>query len=269
MPAPATAAPGGRPRPASAATPAPNGRSPVGPWRSPSSPHPRANRSAAGSRNSSRNCCRSAVSPPPCGYRMPPVMPRPTASRQPLRHHEFNLSSCGSGSAAANVLGASRILQKCAASRLVPNFRGQVSGSCEVAGDVRVTSTHTQTPQHVAADRMGLPLCMADQEGQQDQTTHPQNGEGAQQRRQQTVASLLAASPLTDPGPRLMPVAPGRDAVSTPEGARQVRAGSDGRMRVPAWQLSPNRRVAGHRIGPRAAFWTEGAGRSDSNRPPR
>ncbi|CAM5444274.1 hypothetical protein SPURM210S_01584 [Streptomyces purpurascens] len=114
MPAPATAAPGGRPRPASAATPAPNGRSPVGPWRSPSSPHPRANRSAAWSRNSSRNCCRSAVSPPPCGYRMPPVMPRPTASRQPLRHHEFNLSSCGSGSAAANVLGASRVLQKCA-----------------------------------------------------------------------------------------------------------------------------------------------------------
>jgi hypothetical protein len=39
-----------------------------------------------------KNCGRSAVSPPSCGYRVPPAIPRPTASRQPLRHHEFNLS---------------------------------------------------------------------------------------------------------------------------------------------------------------------------------
>lgn len=37
---------------------------------------PRANRSAAWSRNSSRNCCRSAVSPPPCGYRLLLAIPQ-------------------------------------------------------------------------------------------------------------------------------------------------------------------------------------------------
>ncbi|MFF9784247.1 hypothetical protein ACF1G7_18695, partial [Streptomyces libani] len=32
-------------------------------------------------------------SPPPCGYRMPLVIPQRTTKRQPLRQHEFNLSS--------------------------------------------------------------------------------------------------------------------------------------------------------------------------------
>ncbi len=54
---------------------------------------PRANRSAASSPDRSRNSRRSAVSPPPCGYRTPRRYrtERPPASR--TRHHEFSLSS--------------------------------------------------------------------------------------------------------------------------------------------------------------------------------
>ncbi len=53
---------------------------------------PRSNRSAASSRNRSRNSRRSAVSPPPCGYRIQRWYRGKQAAVSPLRHHECNLS---------------------------------------------------------------------------------------------------------------------------------------------------------------------------------
>ncbi len=70
-------------------------------WRSPNSPRPGRTSRAAFLRNSSRNCCRSAVGPPRRGYRMPgdtaadglpsaPTAPRVQPQNQPARRARGN-----------------------------------------------------------------------------------------------------------------------------------------------------------------------------------
>ena len=54
---------------------------------------PRANRSAAWSRNSSRICLPFGGQPATLWIPHPPVIPQPATRRQPLRLHEFNLSN--------------------------------------------------------------------------------------------------------------------------------------------------------------------------------